>query len=84
MNVIFEATVGPEGRILIPAEVRRAAGLEPGTHVVISVEGEQVVLIPHDAIKRRLRRMFASVEGSMAEDLIAERRSEVAHDAAGS
>lgn len=80
---MYEATVGPEGRVLIPAEVRRAVGLEPGTRVVVAVEGEQVVLIPRDAIKRRLRQMFAGVEGSMAEDLIAERQAEAAQDAAG-
>jgi AbrB family looped-hinge helix DNA binding protein len=77
MRDIYQATVGPEGRVLIPAEVRRATGLEPGTRVVVATEGEQVVLITHDAIKRRLRRMFAGVQGSMAEDLIAGRRASV-------
>lgn len=77
MSDIYQATVGPDGRVLIPAEVRRATGLEPGTHVVVATEGEQVVLITHDAIKRRLQRMFAGVQGSMAQDLIAERRGGV-------
>jgi AbrB family looped-hinge helix DNA binding protein len=80
----YEVTVGPEGRVLIPVEVRRATGIEPGTSVVVRVEGEQVVLIPHEAIKRRLRRMFADIEGSMAEELIAERRAEARRDTTGS
>jgi AbrB family looped-hinge helix DNA binding protein len=77
-----EVRVGPEGRVLIPAEVRRATGIEPGTRLVVRVEGERVVLIPRDAIKRRLREMFAHVDGSMAGELIAERREEAAREAA--
>lgn len=81
MDDRYHLTVGPEGRVLIPAEVRRAAGLEPGESVVVRIEGERVVLIPRAAIKRRLRRMFAGLEGSMAEELMAERRAEAAGDA---
>jgi antitoxin component of MazEF toxin-antitoxin module len=67
--------------VLIPAEVWRAAGLEPGSSVVVRVEGDHVVLIPRATIKRRLRQMFAGVEGSMSEELMAERRAEAASDA---
>jgi len=84
MNDRYEVTVGPEGRVLIPAEVRRAAGLEPGTRAVVRVEGEQVVIVPREAVKRRLRQMFSGVAGSMADELIAERRAEARRDAAGS
>jgi AbrB family looped-hinge helix DNA binding protein len=71
-----EVKIGPEGRVLIPAGIRRAAGLEPGTTALIRVEGERVVLIPRAAIRARLRNMFADVDGSMAEELMAERREE--------
>jgi AbrB family looped-hinge helix DNA binding protein len=81
MSDRYDVTVGPEGRVLIPAEVRRAVGLEPGTSVVVHVDGEHVVLIPRAAIKRRLRQMFAGVDGSMADELMAERRAEAAGDA---
>ncbi len=81
MSHSYEVTVGPEGQVLIPAGIRRAAGVEPGARIVVRLEGEQVVLIPRDAIKRRLRRMFAGIEGSMAEELIADRQAEVARDA---
>ena len=83
MNDRYDVTVGPEGRVLIPAEIRQAAGLEPGTSVVVRIEGDHVELIPRAAIKRRLRQMFAGDEGSMAEELIAERRAEAAADAHG-
>jgi AbrB family looped-hinge helix DNA binding protein len=72
-----EVTIGPEGRVLIPARIRRAAGMEPGASVVVQLEGERVVLTARDAIKHHLQHMFSGVDGSMAEDLIAERRAEV-------
>ena len=83
MSAGVQVRVGPEGRVLIPAAVRRAAGIQPGTSLVVRVEDGRVVLIPRDAIKRRLREMFADVEGSMADELIAERREEAAREAAG-
>lgn len=82
MNDSFEVTVGREGRILLPAKIRRATGMEPGSHVVARVEGECVVLIPREAIKHRLWEMFSDDEGSMAEELLAERRAEAARGAA--
>ena len=50
--------------------------------MVVRAEDERVVPIPHESIRRRLRQMFAGVEGSMAEDPIAGRRAEAAHDTA--
>jgi AbrB family looped-hinge helix DNA binding protein len=79
-----EIRIGREGRVLIPASVRRAAGLAPGAVLIVRLEGEKVVLIPIDAIKRRLRQMFSDVEGSMAEELLAERRDEAAREIAPS
>jgi AbrB family looped-hinge helix DNA binding protein len=45
MEDSYELTVRPEGRILAPASVRSAAGIEPGTRVVVRLEGDRVVLI---------------------------------------
>jgi AbrB family looped-hinge helix DNA binding protein len=81
MDRQLQVKVGSEGRVLIPVEVRRAVGLEPGSVVVVAVEGERVVLSPRDAIKKRLRHMFEGLEESMAEELIAERRSEAGREA---
>jgi AbrB family looped-hinge helix DNA binding protein len=76
MDRQIEVKVGAEGRVLLPAEVRHAVGVEPGSVLVLRVDGERVILIPRDAIKRRLREMFKGIEGSMAEELIGERRRE--------
>jgi AbrB family looped-hinge helix DNA binding protein len=77
-----EVKVGAEGRVLLPASVRRAAGVEPGSILVVRVEGDRIVLTPREAIKRRLHEMFSGIEGSMSEELIAERRIEAERGAA--
>jgi AbrB family looped-hinge helix DNA binding protein len=76
----MEVRVGPEGRILIPAAVRRATGIEPGSTLVLRVEGDHIELIPREAIEQRLHAMFVDVEGSMADELIAERHAEAARN----
>ena len=80
MSTNYEAIVQPEGRVLIPAELRKALGIGPGTRLVLSEWDGGVLLTPRDAIKKRLRDSFADIPGSMAEELIAERHDEVAKD----
>lgn len=75
-------SVGPKGRVVIPAGIRRDLGIEEGSELVALVEGEAVVLVPRSAIKRRLRSMFAATADSMRGELIAERRAEAARDGA--
>jgi AbrB family looped-hinge helix DNA binding protein len=73
-------SVGPKGRVVIPAGIRRRLRIEEGTELVALVEGEAVVLVPRSAIKSRLRSMFADVGASMREELLAERRAEAARE----
>lgn len=75
-------SVGPKGRVVIPAEIRRQLGIEEGSELVALVEGEAVVLVPRSAIKSRLRSMFADVKVSMVDELLAERRTEASRDLA--
>lgn len=77
-------SVGPKGRVVIPADIRRRLSIDEGTELVALVEGESVVLVPRSAIKSRLRSMFADVERSMADQLIAERRAEARRESSGS
>jgi AbrB family looped-hinge helix DNA binding protein len=74
-------SVGPKGRIVIPAEIRRELGIEEGSELVALVEGRAVVFVPRSAIKARLRSMFADVAVSMRDELMAERRAEAAREA---
>ena len=74
MSVTSTVFVGPKGRVVIPAEIRRELAITEGSELVALVEGEAVVLVPRSAIKSRLRSIFAGVESSMREELMAERR----------
>lgn len=76
-------SVGPKGRVVIPVEIRRQLGIEEGSQLVALVEGEGVLLLPRDAVKQRLRGMFAGVRTSMAEELIRDRRAAAAKESGG-
>jgi AbrB family looped-hinge helix DNA binding protein len=76
-------SVGPKGRIVIPAGIRRTLGIEEGSELVAIIEGEAVVLVPRSAIKSRLRSIFADLGVSMRDELIAERRAEAVRESSG-
>ena len=69
--------------MVIPAGIRHRLGIEEGSELVALVDGEAVVLVPRSAIKSRLRSIFADVEASMRQELIAERRAEAARESRG-
>ena len=67
----------------IPAQIRRAAGIEPGTPLVVYVEDGRVVLETREQLAERLRRDVAAAwtgEGSVVDELIADRRAEAARE----
>ena len=78
--------IGPQGRVVIPADLRRHLGFEPGEAVVARVEDGRLVLERREHILRRLR---DEVRGSMPEGasavdaLVAERREEARREAEG-
>jgi AbrB family looped-hinge helix DNA binding protein len=70
---------------VIPAELRRELGLEPGETLMARVESGRLVLEPRDAILARLRsevRAARSPGTSAVDELIAERRREAQREAA--
>lgn len=73
--------VGPKGRVVIPAPIRRRLGIEQGTRLAVLVDDEAVVLIPRAAIERRLHAIFKGVPVSMADELIEDRRAEARAEA---
>ena len=76
-------SVGPKGRVVIPAGIRRVLHLEEGSELVALVEGDGVLLIPRVAVKQRLRSMFAGIKMSLADELHAERRAEAERELRG-
>ena len=78
-----DLTVNEQGRVTIPAQIRRAAGIEPGAPLVVYVEDGRVVLETREQLAERLRRDVAAAwtgEGSVVDELIADRRAEAARE----
>lgn len=67
--------VGPKGRVVIPAPIRRQLSIQEGSELVALVDGEGVLLLPRAAVKRRLRQMFAGVGASLSAELLEDRRA---------
>ena len=67
------------GRLVIPAEHRRALGLEVGDEVIVRVEnGELRILTRGEAVKRAQEKVRRHVKPSrsLVDELSAERRAE--------
>jgi AbrB family looped-hinge helix DNA binding protein len=69
-------TIAANGRVVIPAEIRRELGLEDGDELLIRVEGGRIVLETRDELLRRMQAEFQAAAGSrsLVDELIAERR----------
>lgn len=74
----MEVQVGPQGRMVIPAALRRAWRIESGQILIARLEGERLVFEKPAQVAERVKRRFAALRGqpSMADALIAERRAE--------
>lgn len=78
-----ETTVTPQGRVTIPAQLRREAGIEVGDTVIVHVEDGRVVVETRAQLAARTRRDVAPAGSSVVDELIAERRAEAAREQAG-
>ena len=75
---LVEVRLDKQGRVVIPAKLRRVAELRPGDPLVARVEDGRIVLERKEAVLYRVRQRFAVVppDVDLAEELIAERRTE--------
>jgi AbrB family looped-hinge helix DNA binding protein len=71
-----EVNLGRQGRVVIPATLRRLLGFTEGDTLVAREEAGRLVLEKPELIKQRLKARFAHLpkERSLADELIAERR----------
>ena len=70
--------LGRQGRVVIPAAIRRQMELRPGVVLAARVEEGRLVLEPREAVLARARRRFDRVPSrvSLADELISDRREE--------
>lgn len=75
-----EIQLGAQGRIVIPAELRKALHLQPGDRLIARQVDDSIVLERREVIESRLVARFAKIPGDvqLADELIAERRAESA------
>jgi AbrB family looped-hinge helix DNA binding protein len=76
-------TIGPGGRIVIPAPYRQALGLNEGDQVMLSLVDDEVRLTSRLAKIREAQELlsrYVPQEVSLVDELIAERRREGAGD----
>ncbi len=76
---VVEATqLDRQGRVVVPARVRAAAGSPPGTPVAARASRGRVILESLDAIERRLWSSATHARvGDATADLLVDRRREV-------
>lgn len=74
----IEVTVGPQGRLVVPAALRRQLGIEAGDVLIARAYDDRLVLERREAILSRARDRYAGLPAdvSLADELIARRREE--------
>ncbi len=77
-----EVQIGAQGRVVIPAALRRALKLKQGDRLVARQMGDSLVLERRESIEKRLQDRFRHIpkEVDLAEELISERRIEAARE----
>ena len=73
--------MGRQGRLVIPARVRRALTIKEGDELVASVENGELIMRRYQDIDEKLWAMCRNVRGDLANELIQERRAEAAGEA---
>ncbi len=78
-----EVHLGRQGRLVIPAPLRRSLGFEVGDTLIAHNEEGRLVLEKQETIKQRLKARFSQLPKSLslADELIAERREEAKKEA---
>ena len=73
-----EVYVGRQGRIVIPAHMRRELNIQPGERLIARIEDGRLVLEKREQIIARIQKEFDKIppEVSLVDELIAERRAE--------
>jgi len=80
---IVRTKVTQGGRVVIPADMRRKLGIEIGSEVNLTLDGNSVRILTQKESIRRAQALFRKLvpeDVSLADELIAERRREAANE----
>lgn len=72
MSGTYQVSMGDRGRLVVPAELRRSAGLTEGTPVILIETSSGVVVMTRAQARAHLRRQLGGE--SLTETLLSERR----------
>ena len=78
MKSAFQLRMEPNGRLVIPTEVRKAMGIDPSGRLTARlVEGELRLISPKAALRRaqKIARKFKKPGESVVDDFLAERKT---------
>jgi AbrB family looped-hinge helix DNA binding protein len=79
----FHTHLGEDGRVVIPARVRRDLNLKPGDTLVAESDGQSLLMRSYDQVLQETQEFFRQflVPGtSVVDELFAERREEAARE----
>ncbi len=73
-----EIQIGAQGRVVIPAELRKSLNLKPGDRLVARQEEQSLILERRESVEKRLWALFSHIpeDVSLVGELMAERRAE--------
>lgn len=82
----YEVPLQENGRLILPAELRRMLGVDKGDRVVIQADGERIELTTarrsRARARERMRQLFPDARG-VVDEFLAERRAEARREEDG-
>ena len=76
------STLADGGRVVIPADYRKALGLTVGDEVILYLEDDEIRLIPRRLALKRAQELVRQYAGPrrLSDELIQERREDAQHE----
>jgi bifunctional DNA-binding transcriptional regulator/antitoxin component of YhaV-PrlF toxin-antitoxin module len=79
---MYRVRIGNQGRLVVPAELRRELGVEADDVLIGWIDEDgRLIFQRREDIEKEIWAMVEGVEGSMVDELIAERRRDAAREA---
>lgn len=79
----YKTSIGENGRIIIPAKIRKEANLSTGQSVIINVENGEVKISSYNTKLKNIQKLVKSYtenKGSLVDKLIDLRKEELANE----